>query len=385
MAGYLFDHPWAGYATSYVDQAANTLYVYGKGTPPTGLVKELTANQGDSTIRYVASKYTNDEMITEAGAVLTRMTRAGVTPQIVRPDNTGNGLLVAVAEGTPGAGTARAKAAVAPALKKHLEASAKSRMPITVEVRQKLALVPTGRDSDTIRYYGGALIIGSNPDGSKYACSSGTTVFYGSAPNRLYGMLTAAHCKQNFFYTRAGAFVGRTHKINTRADVQILRTGSSGQSYSNRVFNGAWNTTNSYAVRNGGNPPRGMQLCLSGGKSGTICGLEAFDIDAYASNGHGPGFFFRDADNTIGCAIQGGDSGSPMHMPAYGDGSVTIAGIAVGADLPPAPCPRHPIYPTSSDATYKVGFATRISSVLAAFSPPVGLATTASGVGGGTG
>jgi len=78
----------------------------------------------------------------------------------------------------------------------------------------------------------------------------------------------------------------------------MLRTGSSGQSYSNRVFNGAWNTVNSYAVRNGGNPPRGMQLCLSGGKSGTICGLEAFDIDSYASNGHGPGFFFRDADNT---------------------------------------------------------------------------------------
>jgi len=74
-----------------------------------------------------------------------------------------------------------------------------------------------------------------------------------------------------------------------------------------------------------------------------------------------------------------------MHMPAYGDGSVTIAGIAVAADIPPAACPRHPIYPTGSGATYKVGFATRISSVLAAFSPPVGLATTATGVGGGTG
>jgi hypothetical protein len=83
--------------------------------------------------------------------------------------------------------------------------------------------------------------VASNPDGSKYACSSGATVFYGSAPNRQYGMLTAAHCSQSFFYTRAGAFVGRTHKINTKADVQMLRTGSSGQSYSNRIFNGAWN------------------------------------------------------------------------------------------------------------------------------------------------
>ena len=74
-----------------------------------------------------------------------------------------------------------------------------------------------------------------------------------------------------------------------------------------------------------------------------------------------------------------------MHMPAYGDGSVTIAGIAVAADLPPASCRRHPIYPNSGGAMYKVGFATRISSVLAAFSPSVGLATTAGGVGGGTG
>jgi len=57
----------------------------------------------------------------------------------------------------------------------------------------------------------------------------------------------------------------------------------------------------------------------------------------------------------------------------------------VAADLPPATCPRHPIYPNDGNKMYRVGFATRISTVLAAFDPTVALATTASGVGGGTG
>ena len=374
MAGYLSDHPWAGYSTSYVDQSGNTLYVYGKGTPPAGLVTELAEHRGDSTIRYVAAKYTNDEMIAEAGAVLTRMTKAGVTPQSVRPDNTGNGLVVEVAEGTPGPATARAT----------LDAGAKSSMPITVEVRPKQTPVPISRDSDTARYYGGALIMRTNPNGSKYACSSGVTVFYGSAPNRRYGMLTAAHCGESFFYTRAGRFVGRTHKINTTADVQMLRTGS-GQPYSNRIFNGGWNATNSYPVRGGGNPPRGLRLCISAGKSGTLCGLEVIRIDVISSNGKGPGFWFRDADTVGGCAVQGGDSGSPVYMPPFSDGSVTIAGIAVAGDAPPANCPQHPIYPGDHYSMYQLGFATRISSVLAAFSPPVGLATRESGAEGGTG
>ena len=198
-------------------------------------------------------------------------------------------------------------------------------------------------------------------------------------------MLTAAHCQEAFFYTRAGAFVGRTHKINTRADVQMLVTGSSGQPYSNRIFNGAWNTRNSYAVRNGGNPSRGMRLCLSGGMSGSLCGLEIVETDVSSSNGRGPGFFFRDADDARGCALQGGDSGSPLHMPAYSDGSVTVAGIAIEGDLEGVPCPRHPIYPANGTSMYRLGFATRISSVTAAFSPPVGLATVTTGIGGGTG
>ena len=72
-------------------------------------------------------------------------------------------------------------------------------------------------------------------------------------------------------------------------------------------------------------------------------------------------------------------------MPPFSDGSVTIAGIAVAGDAPPATCPRHPIYPGDHYSMYQLGFATRISSVLAAFSPPVGLATRESGAEGGTG
>jgi hypothetical protein len=385
MAGYLSAHPWAGYSTSRVDQAANTLTVYGKGAPPAGLVKELAAHQGSSTIKYLAATYTNDELITEERAVLTRMKKAGVTPQSIRPDGQGNGLVVTVAEGTPSAGTARAQTAVAPAQKTALVAAAKSRMPIAVEVQEKQTPEPIRRDSDTIAYYGGALIMRTNADGSKYACSSGVTVFYGAAPNRRYGMITAAHCGESYFYTRADRFVGRTHMINKTADVQMLRIGSIGQPYSNRLFNGAWNAVNSYSVHDSGNPPQGLQLCVSGGKSGTLCGLQVLRTDVMSSNGHGPGFWFQDADNTLGCAVQAGDSGSPVHMPPYSNGSVTIAGIAVAGYMSGARCPEHPIYGGSSGKMYRNGFATRISTVLNVFIPAVGLATNSSGVGGGTG
>ena len=64
---------------------------------------------------------------------------------------------------------------------------------------------------------------------------------------------------------------------------------------------------------------------------------------------------------------------------------MTIAGIAVAADLPPGICPRHPFSSNDANEMFGRGFATRISSVLAAFSPPVGLATRESGAEGGTG
>jgi hypothetical protein len=267
-----------------------------------------------------------------------------------------------------------------------------STYPMSVERADGQIVATAIRSDDAPKYSGGAAIFNLELTG---ICSSGVNVFYGSAPNRQYGITTAAHCHAQWFRTRANLRVGRTHKIDETADTQMLSHGGPGtQPYGNRVYSGAWNSSTSRVVRNGGNPAINSIVCMSGGISGERCGLRVTAIDRtvfYDGYYRGLGFWFTNAQTVGGrpqCSLQRGDSGSPVYFrPSAGQNWVTVAGT-VGAGqyaVPNRDCPGGDIFwaPREETVNYRDGFAIRISSVLGALN--AGLVNTASGTGGGHG
>jgi hypothetical protein len=210
-------------------------------------------------------------------------------------------------------------------------------------------------------------------------------VFYGTAPNRIYGMLTAGHCREAFFDTPypANRPIGRTHLMSPKVitifpsgqpgyrwtDTQMIR--QDGSRYQEKIWSGGAATTSWRWVRNGGNPSAGSPLYLGGGVSGDLR-VQVDDVDRYVTRGdtmYGPGFYYRPQAGSD-CAGREGDSGGSLFSVNPDDQSVTIRGMHVigeGPDIVGACAVR--------------GFAIRISTALSV-GPGVGLVTQASGSGG---
>jgi hypothetical protein len=371
VSAHLLDHPWPAFARMYVDQKTDTLYIYGTEALPAGLMAEIERHRSSSKVVFVRSRYTQTQLVEEGQRLFDRMAASGTPLQSVRPDDGGNGLVVAPAEAGLAASTRRAAFAT----------SLQTTMPVTVEAPRPGGHGEfAGRHDDVPRYKGGAAIFNSNGG----LCTAGFPVFYGSSPNRQYGMVTAKHCRESFFHTASNRVVGRTHRVSSDSiDAQMLIGGGPGtQPYSNQVYWGPWNSGSTHLVRNGGNPGEGSIVCQSGAMTGERCSQRVDEVDV-TWYGYGPGFWFENYTNPGTCAGQPGDSGAPVYFPAYSDNTVTIAGMVHGGPAANVTCPGRPDRGSSDGAGYWA-FAIRISTVLYGLQG-VGLVTVSSGVGGGHG
>ena len=196
------------------------------------------------------------------------------------------------------------------------------------------------------------------------ACGTGFVVFNGSAPNRTYGVITALHCGQALYYGRAnnspaGAFLGRTHAINSSLDAQWL---TSADSYGRAVWRGSWNSSTGYEVAQVPNPFDGETVCMSGSFSGQICGTAS---DPYSmSNGIYPGFRMYKGTS---CAVRAGDSGSAVYT-VQDNYRVYIKGMEDqgGGPIPSGGCPGNP-YGNTPQNQFTIMFAVYSQQIMSAF------------------
>lgn len=211
----------------------------------------------------------------------------------------------------------------------------------------------TSRDGDYPPPYGGDLVKGlsiSKTGSNGGVCSLGVTVKWGNST----GITTANHCgyyRWVGYSSKAQLGVGSTSMHWPALDTQVL-SGNGGLPY---VNTGPWNGNTIAGVYRGENPPNGINICTSGGVTGELCvgwKMRVRTVRAYIKEGSvsvGPGFWLSNVNqvnNTVQCAAQPGDSGSPTYS-YNSNGSVTVYGFVTAGDqlLSTNFCPHNPAFP----------------------------------------
>lgn len=195
-----------------------------------------------------------------------------------------------------------------------------------VYFRQDGGYIPTSRRADTPPFWGSIAV--TSQDGDE--CTAGIPVI---RTNGTPGLLTAYHCgiRKVFRTFAGGTIVGTSGAGDASTDGTIIQGGAS---YGQRVYDGAYNSTDSVTMTGMGNPAVNQGVCFDGAFEGRHCtDVVVIQTGVYANidgDGlRGPGFWARraGAKPTIGS----GDSGSPVFDWSNGaQTTIAIRGLAVG-------------------------------------------------------
>lgn len=186
------------------------------------------------------------------------------------------------------------------------------------------------RQDDYAPFWGGDAIINTNNGNAASLCSTGFSVYTSSGS----GILTAAHCGWNNWYTLNGNSVGRTVGLSNSLDVQVI-SASAGPF----IWDGdSMVSTNQFdkAVSGARSSSPDQWICTSPAASGVSCGIKILQVDVTA-----PGAFSHAdyADNAYGNPFVGpGDSGGPVFFPAA-DGTDLVQGTIFAGPPQTFQCP----------------------------------------------
>ncbi|MFK3981917.1 hypothetical protein ACI2K4_16265 [Micromonospora sp. NPDC050397] len=294
------DQAGSGFAGDRVDAASNTVTVYWRGALPAAVAATIEAvRSGGIAIEVQAAKHSLDELLKEADRVIGR-TVSGVKVISTSPANDGNSLRVGVkAVGAVGAGIAGTDL-------QRVDGELTATVPLDVAVETPREF--TSRGSDTVPYWGGALILGGG------ACTSGFGVRGLNGAARY--LLTAAHCGGGQWTTGTGAVIGNTLANATREyDGELILTNAGYSVYEGPSF-ASGDTNVGRTITGPSSNHVGNAVCTGGSFSGTACGWsvvalnQSFDIEGFGTI---RGLVQAEAANRV-AGIGNGDSGGPVYV-----------------------------------------------------------------------
>lgn len=323
-----------GYTGMSADQAKHELRVLWKNPIPAG-VEALNGRQiAGLTVRVVAAKFSEDELIKTSEQLLDAAKAGTIAPiSYVYGSSDGSGLVVGV--NPVGGNSLRASTLSA-------DVQQLTGLPVTQE--SGVAPTPTGRQNDSNPWYGGSLMEdpGFNPPGdlSPYNfCSNAFAVKTSGGYGRLLG---ARHCDsagnlawkngQHSPLTNGGDDVDIKNTDDTMLIDPIGGTGG-------YVHGGPWNATSSHSryhlpVASAGSAVQNQSVCTSGANSGEHCGLivnSASIVTWTCGSAYCHGWTARHPTSSIASSV-GGDSGGPVYQ-SRSDGKVNARGIIYGGTI----------------------------------------------------
>ncbi|RKR87444.1 hypothetical protein BDK92_1720 [Micromonospora pisi] len=296
------DQAGSGFAGDRVDAAANTLTVYWRGALPAPVAATVEAMRSEGiAVEVRAAKHSLDELLKEADRVIGR-TVSGVRVISTSPANDGSGLKV----GVKAVSTGIASTGIASTDLQRADSELTATVPLDLAVETPREF--TSRGSDTVPYWGGALILSGG------ACTSGFGVRGLNGAARY--LLTAAHCGGGQWTTGTGAVIGNTLANATREyDGELILTNAGYSVYEGPSF-ASGDTNVGRTITGPSSNHVGNAVCTGGSFSGTACGWtvvalnQSFDIEGFGTI---RGLVQAEAANRV-AGIGNGDSGGPVYV-----------------------------------------------------------------------
>ncbi|MET8162453.1 hypothetical protein ABZT47_39360 [Sphaerisporangium sp. NPDC005289] len=301
-----------GYAGIIAAPENHELRVYWKGDTPRRIDDLIGRLREDVPVSILPAAYSARELEREMNR-LARVSAGAITS--IAPKVDGSGLSVSGAD----LGLTRAKVA-------------DSTVPITIQAGVTPALA--SRWDDSPPWWGGAAWRKAGIGG--FGCSTGFAVTYGGTTR----MLTAAHCGDvgQTATDPTGQAIGPISSYDDMyRDVMLINAGTAGRVYNNNpgtispeFSNPVIGTTGSYV---------GMWLCTSGAYSGTLCSIQAKQVNVTLSVGY-PIYGLVIAEQAAHTnAAGGGDSGGPVEIPNPSSTTQQYAVGVISAIDPSTPVP----------------------------------------------